>query len=209
MASSFPGAIDSFTNPLASSPLNSPSHAGQHQDLNDAVNKIETFMGLVKVTSGSLSGSTTNFANCFTSLYRNYRVVIDNIKGSAANDLYMRYLITGTTPQSANAYYWAYRGFATSGTGQDSSSGGNSRAYMGWTCSGAGGAGSVSFDISNPNVATQTTTVGVSAYLITGAYASRSGMTAWDGNDVFTGIQFITGDATTLTGNVTIYGYRN
>jgi hypothetical protein len=41
MASGWPQSVDSFTNPLTTSALNSPSHAGQHQDLNDAVNKIE------------------------------------------------------------------------------------------------------------------------------------------------------------------------
>lgn len=96
MASSFPGAIDNFTDPLTTSTLNSPSHAGQHQDLNDAVEKIETYMGLVKVipTSVSSAGGTaaTLAANgtvtigtsntsvsvngCFTNQYLNYRAVI-------------------------------------------------------------------------------------------------------------------------------------
>ena len=57
MASTFPGAIDSFTNPLSNSALNSPSHSGQHSDLNDAVNKVETYMGLVKVIPTSVAGS--------------------------------------------------------------------------------------------------------------------------------------------------------
>ena len=47
MASTFPGAIDSFTDPLSGSPLNSPSHSAQHADLNDAAEKLETYMGLV------------------------------------------------------------------------------------------------------------------------------------------------------------------
>jgi hypothetical protein len=42
MPSSWPQTVDSFTNPLTNSALNSPSHAGQHQDVNDAINKIET-----------------------------------------------------------------------------------------------------------------------------------------------------------------------
>jgi hypothetical protein len=57
MASSFPGSIDNFTDPLSNSALSSPSHAGQHSDLNDAVEKIETYVlklprGLVTTTSG-------------------------------------------------------------------------------------------------------------------------------------------------------------
>jgi len=43
MASVFPGAIDSFTDPLSGSALNSPSHSAQHADLNDAAEKIEEF----------------------------------------------------------------------------------------------------------------------------------------------------------------------
>jgi len=65
MASSFPGAIDSFTDPLSGSALNSPSHSAQHADLNDAAEKIETYvlnlprgvMGYVKRTAGNLSFS--------------------------------------------------------------------------------------------------------------------------------------------------------
>lgn len=42
MPSTWPQSVDNFTNPLTTSALNSPSHAGQHQDLNSAINKIET-----------------------------------------------------------------------------------------------------------------------------------------------------------------------
>ena len=52
MPSSFPNSIDNFTDPLATSPLNSPSHSLQHSNLNDAVEKIETYMGLVYITQG-------------------------------------------------------------------------------------------------------------------------------------------------------------
>ena len=58
MASSFPGAIDSFTDPLSSSPLNSPSHSAQHADLNDAVEKIETKLGVGAMTIGEWTSFT-------------------------------------------------------------------------------------------------------------------------------------------------------
>jgi hypothetical protein len=74
MASTFPTAIDNFTDPLSGSALNSPSHSAQHADLNDAAEKIETYMGLVKVSSGSTDGSTSSMGvqSVFTSLYENY-----------------------------------------------------------------------------------------------------------------------------------------
>ena len=103
MASGFPGSIDNFTDPLTTSALNSPSHAGQHQDLNDAVEKIETYMGLVKVipTSVSSAGGTaaTLAANgtvnvgtsntslvvngAFSALYDTYMIVYTNVNGSS------------------------------------------------------------------------------------------------------------------------------
>lgn len=42
MSTDFPGAIDDFTNPVASDPLTAPSHASQHSDVNDAIEAIET-----------------------------------------------------------------------------------------------------------------------------------------------------------------------
>ena len=67
MASSFPGAIDSFTDPLSGSALNSPSHSAQHADLNDAAEKIETFVldlprgvvGFAENTTLAQTGVTT------------------------------------------------------------------------------------------------------------------------------------------------------
>jgi hypothetical protein len=47
MTTSFPGAIDTFTNPVATDLLNSGTvpHAAQHDNLNDAVKAIETALG--------------------------------------------------------------------------------------------------------------------------------------------------------------------
>ena len=46
MASSFPTSLDSFTDPSASDKLNSPSHALQHSNKNDAVEKLEAKVGI-------------------------------------------------------------------------------------------------------------------------------------------------------------------
>lgn len=42
MATNFPSSIDNFTNPTSSDTLDSPDHAAQHTDVNDAVEAIET-----------------------------------------------------------------------------------------------------------------------------------------------------------------------
>lgn len=46
MASSYPGGLDSFTNPTAGNPQNSPSHSAQHANANDAIEAIQAELGL-------------------------------------------------------------------------------------------------------------------------------------------------------------------
>lgn len=61
MATSYPGAIDSLTNPTTTDTLNTPSHAGQHANANDAIEAIETAIG-VKYGARVLAKRTTNLA---------------------------------------------------------------------------------------------------------------------------------------------------
>jgi len=46
MASTYPGVIDDFDNPVPADPLSNPAHAGQHTDANDAIEAIETTLGV-------------------------------------------------------------------------------------------------------------------------------------------------------------------
>jgi hypothetical protein len=46
MSSNFDTSLDSFTDPAATSKLNSPAHSQQHINLNDAVEKIEAKVGV-------------------------------------------------------------------------------------------------------------------------------------------------------------------
>ena len=45
MATNYPGSLDNFTNPTSASPINSPSHADQHSNANDAIEAIEGELG--------------------------------------------------------------------------------------------------------------------------------------------------------------------
>lgn len=99
MPSTFPGAIDSFTDPLANSSLASPSHSTLHSDINDAVEKVEQYMGLVKViptaaTNGTINATTGTVTignavssvtvTCFSSLYDIYLVTMSGGATSAS-----------------------------------------------------------------------------------------------------------------------------
>ena len=63
MATNFPGSLDSFTNPVAGDSLASPSHAGQHADVNDAIEAIETKLGIGAGTIGTWTSYTPVFTN--------------------------------------------------------------------------------------------------------------------------------------------------
>jgi len=53
MAISFPTSLDNFVNPTNTDPLNSPSHSVQHSDLNDAVEALESKLGVGVSPAGS------------------------------------------------------------------------------------------------------------------------------------------------------------
>ena len=46
MPTSYPGSLDAFTNPNSGDALTSPSHAGQHTDINDAIEAVEAAIGV-------------------------------------------------------------------------------------------------------------------------------------------------------------------
>jgi hypothetical protein len=46
MATNFPASLDSLTNPVAGDSLNSPSHAGQHANANDAIEALQAKVGV-------------------------------------------------------------------------------------------------------------------------------------------------------------------
>jgi hypothetical protein len=166
-------------------------------------------VGLWRVGGGALSTATTNFAGVFTSDYTNYRIVIDQPATSAAADFYLKFLFASTgLATTAGNYYWAYRGLTSGGGSADTSNSGNTVGYLGWSSPGTGGEGGLSFDIYQPQLAKKTGVVGNTISLGAGVYTTRAGGFAWDANDQFSGFQIISASAATLTGNVSIYGYR-
>ena len=61
MTTSFPTGLDALTNPTGSSSLTSPDHAGQHADINDAVEALEAKVGVDgSAVTSSLDYKITN-----------------------------------------------------------------------------------------------------------------------------------------------------
>jgi hypothetical protein len=46
MTTNFPTGLDNFSNPVSTNALNSPSHAGQHADANDAIEALQLKVGV-------------------------------------------------------------------------------------------------------------------------------------------------------------------
>lgn len=217
MASGFPGSIDSFTDPLTTSALNSPSHAGQHQDLNDAVEKIETYMGLVKViptgaTNGTVAAngtvtignavSSVTVSGAFSSLYDNYRIIISGGAGSGAIPWTLR---LGSV---ASGYYNS--GYSIPFSGAASLQQNNA----GTSFTGAGvyttDNGLADVELLQPNLAKRTYYKSTYIY---GATAGGGDMTYYAGYEnsttQHTAFTFTFGGGTMTGGSIRVYGYRN
>jgi hypothetical protein len=214
MASGFPGSIDSFTNPLTTSALNSPSHAGQHQDLNDAVNKIETYMGLVKVIPTSVSAGNTLAANgtvtvgtavssvvisgAFSSLYSVYEIVLNNIDFSGTNDVRFDY------DDAASNYNWSFMQMSygsTTITGYRNQTQTSSVIGIGGTSNDT----NLRLTVYNPNLAVRTT---YSVHQNTDSYTTVGGGNQ-DATTQHTKFRISTSGTSMTGGTIRVYGYRN
>lgn len=166
-------------------------------------------VGLWRVASGTLSGTTEDFQGVFTSDFTNYVITVDQIAFSGAADLYWR-MMNGSTVITASNYFWGFNGYTSGGAGADSGAASQAAAYTGVT-NGAGVAnvkiGSCVLHFMNPQIA-QRTLVLTQAMSYTTAYRGLSGAAAHDLTTAYDGVQFLTLSAATFEGNVTIYGYR-
>lgn len=165
-------------------------------------------VGLWRVASGTLAGATTDFVGCFSSNFDNYRIVIDRVAFSGTGDLFYR-MLTGSTPDTTSNYFHAYNGLSTAAAALNSTGSAQTSGYIGISNNGANSLqiGHASFDIYSPNIAQRTFFVGAGSGVLTDFY-NRTGMTAHNVLTAFTGLRLTTNSAVTVTGNVTIYGYR-
>jgi hypothetical protein len=167
---------------------------------------INTYLansGLVYITSGALS-SAVNFVGCFSATYTNYRIVctIDTHSGGAAN--IFAFPLVGTTPNTTAANYQSAGQEQPYANPAPITTFGNGGASAGWAFGRVNGDGASAIfytEIFNPFVSQKTF---YKTEYVDQGYSGRTGglltvTTSYDG------IRF-TGP--TMTGTVTIYGYR-
>jgi hypothetical protein len=189
--------------------ISTPTTAGQiltSAYVNNNINSAGVY-----ITSGALSGSSTNFAGCFNdSNYTNYRIIMDGLEVSSSATIFFR-MLSGTTPASgANDYNSAYRGLDRAGVSLDAAQSNAALASTGFNTDVQFNVviGAVSMDIYRPHQAVRTY-ANVQAANFSGVFGMRTGMAMHNLLVAYDGIQFLTNSAATMGGTVSIYGYRN
>ncbi len=160
---------------------------------------------LTLISTTTLSGSTTNVDNVFSSTYDNYHIEVcmDSNTGVGALSMQMR---AGGSAYSGAGYYFGVYQIDWAGSAATVSNGaGSTSARLGTTFNGA--PSPVTMTMYNPNRALRTTFQGLSLGADTGASGSQMFMggfisttTQYDGFSIIGGSQ---------TGKVRVYGYGN
>jgi hypothetical protein len=162
-------------------------------------------VGLWKVASGTLSGTTTNFQGCFTSDYDNYLIEMDSLQLNTTGDIFCRFL-NGSTAD-AGSYRYAYVGLKATNTAFNDANNSATAGYIGYGSAINEPNGGVTMTVYNPKRVSRSM-VTSQVYGYSGEWYSRFGGTQRNDQTSHDGIQFTTLGVQTMAGNVTIYGYR-
>lgn len=115
MATNYPNSLDTFTDPVATNPMNAPSHSGQHANANDSILALETGMGAplrVLATPGTLTTTvaasidTGAVANATTAIGATGVVYMVPIMLPGGVTIGHLNFFSGTTAASTPTHFW-------------------------------------------------------------------------------------------------------
>ena len=162
--------------------------------------------GLVYVTSQTLSSTATNIVGCFSATYDTYLILGQSMGASSAPDLIGYRMLSGTTPLITSSYYTAMNGISSAGVANTIAFTSNV-GFTGRTMAAGTDQSAFSFTMDNPFKTRKTFAFGTSTS--NGAtYYGWAGSTNVDNTVSYDGIQILSNSGYTITGTVTIYGYR-
>jgi hypothetical protein len=164
-------------------------------------------IGLWKVASvTATTGTAVSVPNCFSADYDAYRIVVTNLKLSAAAGLDWQ-LANGGSPV-ITGYYWNYinGGYATT-TSYSQQGAANSSLWGTMGVADSTNTGGVAADIFNPFLATTTTVAGDRTDPRTTGAAGRF-VGYHSATTSYSGLYFTAGGATFNSINIVVYGYR-
>jgi hypothetical protein len=165
-------------------------------------------IGMWQVASTSFTNSPgVEVQNCFSSSYRNYKVLI-NVFGNNFHNLQMQFM-TGTNTKDGLATYDRYGFFWNAGINNFNQAGDTKNFVVNYS-SAAANFSTVELTIFQPNIANVNTVASQHSW------SGDSGLATWldfnkNSNSAFTGLYIFPGSlgTQTITGNITVYGMRN
>lgn len=166
-------------------------------------------IGLWKITTVAIANTVTSINNCFSSDFDSYRVIVRSLQTNNNTDIFFRLRVGGVDQATGGNYYYAYNGLSSNNNNFNAYGAGADQAYSGMVQVGASNVPimACSFDIHAPFLAQRTFGLG-QAIAYDAQFAHRSGM--WEHNltTSYDGISILTLSAATMTGSISIYGYR-
>jgi hypothetical protein len=185
------------------------SNATQYYD-GAAWQSVGVAPGLEYITGATFT-TATSFSlptSTFTSTYRNYRVVI-NLSALTANSTFTMRLRASGTDNTGTNYNTAWVGLNSSGTSTNNNELNTSSWFLGESNTNV--FYNVSFDIFQPQTATNTTYAGQRTYVNTAgtAHVIQSGGGQFTGTTQFDSLSFISSTASSMTGTYRVMGYKD
>jgi hypothetical protein len=182
--------------------LDSPSHAAQHANINDAVEAMQLYAGLVLVKTQTIgtSVSSVTVTSAFSSTFDNYRIVLSGGTASVnAAELGFK-LGSVTSGYYGSLPYWNHTG----ATGNVTTSGALND-YPAVTLVGTGNRTGVTIDVLDPNLAKATQG---------SATSHNNDLTCFGGflensANQHTAFTLIPSSGTLTGGTIRVYGYNN
>ena len=203
MATNWPNSVQTFTNPTSGSALNSPSHADQHATVNDTVEALQNYAGLVLVKSVTIGSgvSSVTVSDAFDSRFDNYRIMAYCNSGSTSATGLLRLGSTTT------GYYWGHINIDFSNT-ISGTSGANDSEWEEVTVSRVNGF-SMMLDLFSPYLSNQTTFVSSGSDMISSGAPLRHSMGWLDNTTSYTSFVLYPRFGTISGGTIRVYGYNN
>ncbi len=202
MATNWPNSVQTFTNPSAGDSLNSPSHADQHTTVNDTVEALQNYAGLVFVKSVTVGSgvSSVTVSDAFNSTFDNYRLLINVDNSSTAG------MNITLSSHASGSYYWSSTETSYAGAILCVGGAAQNEWKIGSTRSGNGT--SISVEIRNPYKAEPSSYCCESVYFLTSGFTER--ISGWHNSTTSASSVTVAPSAGTLTGGfVRVYGYNN
>ena len=212
MATNWPNSVQTFTNPSPGDSLNSPSHSAQHTTVNDTVEALQNYAGLVLVKTQTVSSgvSSVTVSDAFSSQYEHYRITYYcSTATTTTRTMWFRFIDDGgaeitTGYSSANQVFQAGTTTRVATDGYNLSEW-NLTAWYGYTDTAFSFDGYIYMPYENDHATMQAVSGGGTAANVCGG-TIRGSMNA---QDVYTGFKFGASAGTFTGGTIRVYGYNN